>query len=535
MIDKETKEREKMGYRSSKNELLDLIHADYPFLHVVTDDDVPVIRTLVEIASGQEFLKDSNYDVFTWNISSGFFSEYGEDAKTGFLTKDKQESMEDKVKMLYKTIKEHAGNAIFVLQDFDFVYKEEKNFGFGMKEVIQHIALPINHNQEKLKRHRMTTLFKKHVVVVSATKHIPKELDKLVNVVYFGMPSREEISEIVDIFCKERNLTIPANELEKVITSGIGLTEPEFTNALYKSFITTDGGVNAKEISMIKEQIIKKGGLIEFYTPDIKMNDVGGMLNLMEWVKKREVAFDEEKRIKRKLPYPKGILMTGIPGCGKSHSVKAIANYLEVPLLRLDTGTLMGKYVGESEENTRKAIRLAESVSPAVLWIDEIEKAFPDPRSQNTHEVSNRLLSYFLTWLQEKDSAVFVVATANNIDKLPPELLRKGRFSEIFYVDLPKEEEREQIFKIHLNKIDIDASSMDLTEVIQKSEGFSGAEIEETVQEANFQSAYDDAPLSSEYLLGEVERTTPMSVIMADKIQAIKKWATVNKVRPANK
>lgn len=518
-----------MAYRDSQNEIDELIIARYPFLYVVADDDIPVIKTFTKIAEDAE----ENYEVLTWNISSGFFCEHGTNGKKGFMTKSA--NPEERIMAMYEYIQKYETNAIFVLQDFDFILKDKKHLSFGLKETIQTITLPIK-EEKGLKRHALnSTKGKKHIVIVSSTQYIPKELDKLVNLVYFGMPGTKEINEIVDTVAAKNNEVLTKEKKDQIVQSSIGLTEPELTNALFKSIVSDDEGViNPKKLVKLKEQIIKKGGLIEYIHPKIDLSDVGGLHNLMDWVKKRKIAFNETVRVERNLPYPKGFLLTGVQGCGKSHSVKAIASYLGMPLLKLDMGALMGKYVGQSEENARKAIHLAQSIAPAVLWIDEIEKGFPDPRNGNTHEVSNRLLSFFLTWLQEKDTPVFVVATANNIDKLPPELLRKGRFSELFFVDLPNRDEREQIFNIHLNKKKIKHKELNISYLTEKTEGYSGAEIEEIINEANFQSAFDGRLVDDEYLIQEIERTTPISVLRKDAIKNIKDWATKNKVRPAN-
>lgn len=523
-----------MGYKESRNEILDLIEASYPFLHIVSEDDTPVIKTFVTMA--EEEMTGTKYDVFTWNIASGLFGEFGTFDKKGFLvTADKP--IEEKVNALFEHIKNYKDSAIFILQDFDFILKEHKHISFGLKDVIHSITMPLDESYS-LKRHlTASTAPSKHIVIVSPTQYIPRELEKMVNLVYFGMPGREEIEKIVDKVAEVQKQDISKEERENIIRAGFGLTESELTNALFKSIVSSsDRKMNSKTLTYLKEQIIRKGGLVDFTTPKVGGFDgVGGMANLLDWIKKRKIAFNEEVRLSRKLPYPKGVLMTGIQGAGKSHTVKAISEFLEMPLIRFDIGKIKGMYVGQSEENMRKAISLAEAVAPCILWIDEIEKAFPDPRNANTHEVSKGLLGYFLTWMQEKTKPVFVVATANNIDTLPPELLRKGRFDELFWVDLPEDNERRQIFEIHLKKIGVDPAEIgDFSNIIENSKGYTGAEIEDTIHQANFNSAYDNKPLSANYILEELERTTPISVIRADAIREMREWQKTNKVRPAN-
>ena len=523
-----------MSYKKAQNEILDLVTARYPFLYVLSEDDLPVINTFIKLAS--EFSPEEKYDVFVWNLSSGLVIEHGECGKKGFLTKEP--TVDEKVRALFDFIKAHEKNAIFILQDFDYVLKDHKQTVFGLKETIQSISKPIDLEQQ-LKRHQLA--FKgsgdvlKHICITSSNQYIPQEIDKLTNLVDFGMPGDEEIAKVLE----QVNETAPHVKLiestkEEVIRAGIGLTIPEFTNALFKSLLSKET-FDPKFVADTKSQIVKKGGLIEFTTPDTGgVENVGGMIHLLNWVDKRKIAFNEEKRVARKLPYPKGVLLTGIQGGGKSLAVKVMAESLGMPLIRLDIGKIKGKYVGESEKNMRKAIALAEAVSPAVLWLDEVEKAFSDPRNANTHDVDKGLLGYFLTWMQEKKKPVFVAATANNIDGLPPELLRKGRFDEIFWVGLPDEKARKQIFEIYLEKIAVNPATVDLESIVQKSEGYSGAEIQAAVQEANFHSAYDDEPVSAKYILEELERTTPISVIRKDDVERMKKWATNNKVRSAN-
>lgn len=530
-----------MTYKIAQNEIFDLIKAKYPFLYIVTEDETPVVKTFTRIAD--EFLPEYDYNVFTWNYPMGFFCEHGEDVTRGHGKKDqilKREEhslkpLSERVDNLFDFIVNYEGNAMFIIHDFDYIFNEFKESALGLKDVVQTITMPVGN--KSVKRYLISkTKYTKHIIVTSPNQVIPRELDKIVNVVYFGMPGKEEIENIV-LDIKERNpenSSLNESDINRIVQSAIGLTESEIINALYKSMVSNDGIMSAKDVSELKEQIIRKGGILEYMTPKVGVNDVGGLDNLMNWIKMRRIAFDEKIRVQRNLSYPKGLLMTGVQGCGKSHSVKAIAQFLEMSLIKFNIGNIKGMYVGESEANMRKAIKLAEAVAPCVLWIDEIEKAFPDPRNINTHEVSKGLLGDFLTWTQEKTSPVFVVATANNIDSLPPELLRKGRFDEIFFIDLPAENEREQILKIHLEKRKVDVNHIDLKLVSEKTDGFSGAEIEALVEEANFQSAILNSDLNTEHLLAQVEQTSPMSKIRAKDLSFMRNWANSNQVRKAN-
>ena len=286
--------------------------------------------------------------------------------------------------------------------------------------------------------------------------------------------------------------------------------------------------------------MIKKAGILEMIPLKESLTDIGGLENLKEWLKQKADIFknmDEAKKFG--VDMPKGVLIAGVPGCGKSLSAKAAANLFGVPLLRLDMGRLLGKYVGESESNMRKAIELAEAISPCVLWIDELEKAFAGINGDGAGaEVTTRLFGTFLTWLQEKDSPVFVVATANNITKLPPELLRKGRFDEVFYVGLPKPEERRKIFEIHIGKRrpqDLPQISNSMQKLIDKTKGYSGADIEGVVREGvESVFAQKKSGLGAEDILKVIDHTHSLSEIMKDSIDSMKKEYEERKFKNAS-
>ena len=272
-----------------------------------------------------------------------------------------------------------------------------------------------------------------------------------------------------------------------------------------------------------KQQVILKSGILEMIPLKEKLEDIGGLDNLKKWMnKKAKVLKNIEKSINFGVDVPKGVLIAGVPGCGKSLNAKAAANLFEVPLLRLDMGRLMGKYVGESEANMRKAISLAEAISPCVLWVDELEKAFAGIGGDGGGaEVTTRLFGNFLTWMQEKESAVFVVATANDITKLPPELLRKGRFDEIFYVGLPNEKERKKIFEIHISKRrNQDLDKIDLDKLVLRTNGYSGADIEGVIKESIENVYYEDRKsLTTEDILESIKNTHSLSEIMKEPLK----------------
>lgn len=286
---------------------------------------------------------------------------------------------------------------------------------------------------------------------------IPEELEDLITVFDLPLPTVSEIKNIMIEFTKDLDIQVLEDVLSEIALSFKGLNEFQIKQILNLAY--QDGGVldfdDKQLILSQKEQLIKKAGLLEMIPVHETIDDIGGLENLKEWLYKKECIFNQlDKATKFGVDIPKGIMIVGMPGCGKSLAAKATAKLFEIPLVRLDVGRLLGKYIGESEENMRKALRLSEAISPCVLWIDEIEKAFSGVGgSGGGSDVTTRLFGQFLTWMQEKENTVFIVATANNISRIPPEFLRKGRFDELFYVDFPNDEERRKIIEIHLKNV----------------------------------------------------------------------------------
>jgi SpoVK/Ycf46/Vps4 family AAA+-type ATPase len=284
-----------------------------------------------------------------------------------------------------------------------------------------------------------------------------------------------------------------------------------------------------------KKQVIRKSGMLEYYESQENMTTVGGLDGLKTWLLKRAVAFTDKAR-NFGLPSPRGVLLLGVQGCGKSLMAKAISQVWRLPLLRFDVGKVFGSLVGSSEENVRRAIKVAESISPAILWIDEIDKAFRGSQGSGGNTdggTSARVFGTFLCWMSDKTAPVFVVATANDISHLPPELLRKGRFDEIFFVDLPGKRERMNIFDVHLKKKGRDSKQFDLDRLAMASKGFSGAEIEEAITSSLFDAFYEQKDLSTEAILDGIRQTVPLSRTMSEQIEDLRKWAS-GRARPAN-
>jgi ATP-dependent 26S proteasome regulatory subunit len=367
-----------------------------------------------------------------------------------------------------------------------------------------------------------TTIF-----IVSTKLIIPVELEKLITVFDTPLPITMEIVNIVKIFADDMNIEVAENLVEELSLSLKGFSEFEIIQILNMAY-QNNGSIEKKDFKIIseeKEQIIKKSGMIEILNFKEKIDDIGGLENLKKWLSNKSKIFNRlEETIKYGVETPKGIMIVGMPGCGKSLTAKATANLFNVPLLRLDVGKLLGKYVGESEDNMRRAINIAEAISPCVLWVDEIEKAFAGIGESGGHEVTTRLFGYFLTWMQEKTSSVFVVATSNDISRLPAEFLRKGRFDEIFFVDFPNDEERRSIIELHLKKRGKWNKDIDTIKLLKETEGYSGADIEavikDTIENAFIRNADQ---IKTADILTEIKETKPMSVSLKDKIDNLSK------------
>ncbi len=372
----------------------------------------------------------------------------------------------------------------------------------------------------------------KTLIILSPILKLPPELEKEVTVVDYQLPTINDLDRLLEGIIQsvrsnpQVSVELTPQEREQVIQAASGLTSNEAENVFAKSLVEKKK-FDVTVILSEKEQIIRKSGMLEYFPPTTAFADVGGMDMLKEWMGQRTASFSEEAR-KYGLPEPRGVLLLGVQGCGKSLTAKAIASLWNLPLLRLDVGKVFAGIVGSSEENMRKAIATAESVSPAILWIDELEKGFSGTQSSGSTDggTTSRVFGSFLTWLNEKTAPVFVVATSNDVQQLPPELMRKGRFDEIFFIDLPAAPERAEIFSIHLKKRHRDPAKFDLNRLAKASIGFSGAEIEQAVIAALFSAFHENArEMVTEDVLKAVEETVPLSVTMAEGVDTLREWA----------
>jgi len=490
-----------------QTELETLIRARYPILYVITSEEMRVQNLIVEIARKRQ------KKVFEWSYSTGIVP-----AGTSIQSqKHRNASTKDPLMALDQVI-EQVEPAIFVFKDFH-PFLTKSNFAVVRK--LKEIALHLKNSF-------------KTILLVSPIFEIPTELEKEITMLNFPLPSREDLSELLDKIIADvkelKQVTIDLDDAgrERLLQAALGLTLGEAENVFAK-IIVQDGRLSGEDVNEVfaeKQQIIRKSGLLEYYATNETFADVGGLAVLKEWLDKRAKAFTDEARAFG-LPAPKGILMLGVQGCGKSLCAKAVSTRWQLPLLRFDMGRMFGSLVGSSEENVRRAIAVAESVAPAILWVDEIDKAFAGSQGSGATDggTTARVFGTFLTWLSEKVAPVFVVATANDISQLPPELLRKGRLDEIFFVDLPSREERVEVFLIHLNKRKRDAAKFDLELLSEKSEEFSGAEIEEAINSALYDAFYAKDELTTKHVLTALTQTVPLAKTMDEQINRLRSWA----------
>lgn len=435
-----------------------MIDVNTPIIYINDYDFVRIDEIIAEIVG--------NSKVFEWNPATG---------TTNFKTKENQglgenDTLEQFLHDKY-AVDVNLKEKFLVLKDIQDYIDEP-----AVKTLLQLMA------QRKLYDRDYNTT----IIIVSSIQKVPQELEKYVSFLDIPYPDDEEINRLIDehieVNCYDN---FKDEDRKKLMPSLKGMTYFEIDRMLDMA-MSSNGSLSAEDTEMIlqqKKSMVKKSGLLELVDTPESLEGIGGMDALKEYLKhKSSVMGNLSKAMEFGVAVPKGVFIVGMPGCGKSLCAKASAKLFNTPLLKLDMGSMMGKYVGESEGNLRKAIKIAEAAAPCVLWIDEIEKAFSGVGGNN--DVMTRMFGYFLSWMQDKKSSVYVIATANNADKLPPELKRKGRFDEIFCVDLHNKEERKKIFDIHIKKKKQNLDESSLNSVCQTTEGFNGADIESVVNEA---------------------------------------------------
>lgn len=478
-----------------EDKLIRYIDAGFPILYINSFEEQEIDDIIKKSACGRKILE--------WNGVNGF---------TNFETKQanilNDSSLSGTLRFLLES--NELDGTLFVLKDTQSMIEEPE-----IVALLKNIA----------ERNSCGDI-ECTIIVETTIVKIPKALEPFITILEMDYLNTSEIKSIIKEFISLNEVDMIRNELlDEMSIAFKGLSQFEIENLLSLAY-AENGELTRSDLKLIfeqKKQIIMKSGILEMIPLKEKLEDIGGLDNLKKWLnKKAKVLKNLEKAIDFGVDIPKGVLIAGVPGCGKSLNAKAAASLFEVPLLRLDMGRLMGKYVGESEANMRKAISLAEAIAPCVLWIDELEKAFAGIGGDGGGaEVTTRLFGNFLTWLQEKESSVFVVATANDITKLPPELLRKGRFDEIFYVGLPSEKERKKIFEIHISKRrKEDLSKIDLDKLTLRTKGYSGADIEGVIKES-IENVYSEErdTLTTEDILSVIKNTHSLSEIMKEPLK----------------
>ncbi len=491
-------------------ELDTLVRARYPLLYLVSFEEQRVEAILADLA------KSHGKELLSWSVTQGLRRVESARGPGAEGPKDPVEALQAVARL--------TDPSLVVLKDFH-PFLSDPAVVRSLRELAHDL------------KSTYTT-----AILLSPTLSIPPELEKEVSVLDVPLPTAKELldllKEIVTVVRKgnRAQVNLNAQEAEQLIKASLGLTLSEAENA-YAKAIAHNGRLDKDDIQLVldeKRQVIRKAGLLEYYPTDEKLANVGGLENLKLWLARRTAAFGEPAR-KFGLPEPKGLLLLGVQGCGKSLSAKAIASTWRLPLLRLDMGRIFSGLVGSSEENLRRAIRVAEGVAPAVLWVDEIEKALSGVASsgQSDGGVTARVFGALLTWLQEKTAPVFVVATANRIDLLPPELLRKGRFDDIFFIDLPAAAERQEIFQIHVARRGRKPEGYDLMRLAQLAEGYSGAEIEQAVISALYDAFAEQRDLAQNHLERAVRESIPLAATMREDIARLREWART-RTRPAS-
>ena len=508
------------GLKKTEQHLTNLFKAWFSFVYIPTWEEIRIIDLITKIANNVKTIKTKR-DVFIWSSTDGLKKNL----------KNGQESVNNGNEPIdaLSFIDNYNNPAILILKDIHpLLGLNNRNADYNLIRKIRDVAGSLKNAEVS-----------KNVVIIAPSLVLPLELQKDITVVDFDLPTLDEIKNLLNEMIEMNEgsgilIDLQEDEKEVLCKAAQGLTLQEAENAFARAMVSK-GQLTINELDVIldeKCQVIKKTGILEFIKSDFNMNDVGGLENLKKWLIKRNNSWLGKAQKDYNLPAPKGVLITGVPGCGKSLTAKAMSALWQLPLLRLDVGKIFSGLVGSSEENMRKAIQTAEAVAPSILWIDEIEKGFGGNGGERDGGTATRVFGTFLTWMSEKTKPVFVIATANNINALPSEMLRKGRFDEIFFVDLPTKTERKVIFKLHLEKrlkgsISKNFAITDdlLNRLSETTEGFVGAEIEQVVISALFEAFSENRSLQEEDLYKVIKNTVPLSTTQSEQILAIREWA----------
>ena len=486
------------------NDFVLLLKARYPLIYIVTAEEER-IEYLLKFST-KKYLARTCY---SWDFIDGY---KGNPNDIGFAARNPLEALDLPDKLTPET------GAIFILKDYDNFLKD--------LSVVRKLK-----NLSKILKTQP-----KNIIIISSELSIPDSLKELITIVEFPLPSYQEIYDELTRLVKSLQQPVTETTINNLTVACQGLSMERIRRVLSK-IIAQYGEISDSSTPLIleeKKQIIQKTQLLEFCLADKKLSDLGGLNNFKNWLKIRSNAFSLSA-LEYGLPYPKGLLMVGVQGTGKSLAAKIIAYEWNLPLLRLDFGRLFASLVGQSESRIRKMITIAEALSPCILWVDEIDKAFASSQNTGDNGTTNRVLATFITWLSEKTSPVFVVATANNIDWIPPEVIRKGRFDEIFFLGLPNLEERKAIFKVHLSKVRPEKIGKYEIELLGKiTKNFSGAEIEQVVIEAMRIAFSENREFTTADMLSVSQRFVPLAETKSKEINYLMTWAESGKVTLAS-
>jgi ATP-dependent 26S proteasome regulatory subunit len=502
----------------------ELLKARHPVLLVESYEEDRVVDEIVAIAGDSQLVRTPR-QVRVWSATSGLAAP-GETGPAG--TRSPQAALEEALRATEPTV--------FVMKDLHhYLGSDHRPADPVLLRLLRDAAAAFQRSPQP-----------SCLILLSPALSLPADVEKDVTIVDFPIPDATQLRGVLDGMIEANKgrariaMECSDDDLERLTKAALGLTLHEAENAFARAMVER-GSLSADDVAVVAEQkaqTIRKSGILEVVAATGSVDDIGGLENLKRWLAKRDGSWLDSAAAWG-LPSPKGVLVTGVPGCGKSLTAKCTASMWGLPLLRMDVGRVFAGLVGSSEQNMRTALRTAEAVAPVVLWIDEIEKGFAGMGGPSGDSgTSQRVFGTFLTWLQEKTKPVFVFATANNIDRLPPEFLRKGRFDEIFFVDLPTDGERVPIWRVHLTKrLESEGAGGKLTvddallaDLVGRSEGYSGAEIEQAVIAALYDAFAERRPLEHSDLGRAIETMVPLSVTQAEQIRALREWADVRAV-----
>ena len=486
------------------DELALFLKARYPIIYINTIEE-----DRVEYVIRKNIKTNLNRSIYSWDFVDGYTNNPNNE---GFAKRNPLQALELVERLNAET------PALFLLKDFNRFLTD-----LSISRKLRNIS-------------RILKLQPKTIIIIGSDLTIPKELQDLITVVQFQLPLEEEISQELNRLINSLNIQIDSQLFENLTRACQGLSLERIRRVL-SSIIATYKTINNDSIIVLlseKKQIISQTEILEYSSVNEQIDNLGGLENLKDWLKKRKTAFGLQA-LNYGLPIPRGLLLIGIQGTGKSLTAKAIANDWQLPLLKLDVGKLFGGIVGESESRLRQMINVCETISPCILWIDEIDKAFSNTESKGDSGTSNRILATFISWLSEKTKPVFVIATANNIDLLPLEVIRKGRFDDIFFLDLPKQEEREEIFKIHIQEFRPKSwESFNYLKLSQISDSFSGAEIRQGIIEGMYHAFYEKREFTTEDICFARKELVPLAQLENTQMMQLKKWAASSRIRSAS-